>query len=98
MNNITYRLKRSNGDFFASVPSNVILGPNIPSTTPTPLNLVGRNVVSYGDAQNENFLWLTENFSDVEAPAGAIKGQLWYDYTNDDGSGIGGELKVAPID
>ena len=98
MNNITYRLKRNNGDFFASIPSNVILSPNIPSSTPTPLNLVGRNVVSYGDAQNENFLWLTENFANVESPVGAVKGQLWYDYTNDDGSGIGGELKLAPID
>ena len=92
-----YRIKRTNGNFFASVPDNVILGPNIPSAAPSPLNLVGRNKVSYGQAQNENFIWLLENFANNSAPAYPLKGQLWYDYTNDDGSS-GGELKIAPYD
>lgn len=95
---MTDRLKKFNGDFYASIPTNVILAPNIPSTKPTPLNLIGRNKISYGLAQNENFLWLTENFSNITAPPGAIRGQLWYDYSTDDGSGLGGELKIAPID
>lgn len=92
-----YRIQRSNGDFFASIPDNVILGPNIPSASPTPLNLVGRNKVSYGQAQNENFVWLLENFANTSAPAYPLRGQLWYDYTNDDGVS-GGELKIAPYD
>ena len=90
-----FKLKRSNDVFYATVPTNVILGPNIPSATPTPINLIGRNKISYGEAQNENFLWLTENFSNTTAPSYAIRGQLWYDYTNDYN---GGELKIASID
>lgn len=93
-----YRLSRANGEFYASVPSNVILGPNSPSSSPAPINLVGRNKVSYGEAQNENFLWLVENFSSAIAPIAPVKGQLWYDYSNDDGTGSGGELKIAPGD
>ena len=93
-----YKLNRSNGTFFASIPNNVILGPNVPSGTPTPINLIGRDKVSYGGAQNENFLWLTENFCNKNSPTSPIRGQLWYDTTNDLGTGGGGELKIAPGD
>lgn len=93
-----YKLNRSNGAFFASIPNNVILGPNVPSGTPAPINLIGRDKVSYGGAQNENFLWLTENFCNRTAPTSPIRGQLWYDTTNDLGTGGGGELKIAPGD
>lgn len=93
-----YRIKRSNGAFFASIAPNIILGPNNPSSNRTPVNLIGRNKVSYGEAQNENFLWLTENFASTSAPTGAVKGQLWYNYTNDDNTGTGGELMIAPMD
>lgn len=93
-----YRLKRTNGDFYATVPHNVILGPNMPATIPAPINLIGRNKVSYGEAQNENFLWLVENFASNSTPKAPVRGQLWYDYSNDDGTGSGGELKIAPAD
>lgn len=75
---INYTIKRSNGEIFASIPNNVILGPNQPDANPVPINLVGRNKVSYGQATNENFLWLSENFAGEKAPRGAVKGQLWY--------------------
>lgn len=93
-----YRIRRANGEFYAAIAPNIILGPNIPSASPAPINLVGRNKVSYGEAQNENFLWLVENFSSTTAPVASVKGQLWYDYTNDDGTGSGGELKITPVD
>lgn len=93
-----YKINRTNGSFFASVPNNVILGPNVPNGTPTPINLIGRDKVSYGGAQNENFLWLTENFTNKLPPAYPIKGQLWYNTTNDLGTGGGGELMIAPGD
>ena len=91
-----YKIYRTNGDFYASVPDNIAIGPNIPSQTSTPINLIGRNKISYGVGHNENFVWLTENFCNTTAPTSAIKGQFWYDTTND--AGTGGELKIAIID
>jgi hypothetical protein len=48
----------------------------------TSLTLVGKNVVSYGTVQNENFLFLLENFSNTDAPPNPLQGQLWYDKTS----------------
>ena len=47
--------------------------------TSTSINLVGRNYVGYGEAQNENFLWLLENFANNKPPARPLTGQLWFD-------------------
>ena len=35
----------------------------------TDLKLVGKNYAGYGEIQNENFLFLLENFSGASAPA-----------------------------
>lgn len=47
----------------------------------TSLLLPGRNYVGYGEIQNENFIFLLENFSNDTAPGKPISGQLWYDNT-----------------
>jgi hypothetical protein len=39
---------------------------------------VGRNYVGYGESQNENFVWLLENFANDSPPTRPITGQLWY--------------------
>lgn len=80
-----YVLKRSNGKIFTSIGSNTILGINQPSKTATPVNLIGRNKVSWGQAVNENFLWLAENFAGQTAPKGSVTGQLWYNYNTSSG-------------
>lgn len=46
--------------------------------TSTTLGLVGRNYVGYGETQNENFVWLLENFSNANPPARPLQGQTWY--------------------
>lgn len=46
--------------------------------TSTSLGLVGRNYVGYGESQNENFVWLLENFANSNPPTRPITGQLWY--------------------
>jgi hypothetical protein len=46
--------------------------------TTTSLGLVGRNYVGYGETQNENFVFLLENFSNSLPPYGPIEGQTWY--------------------
>jgi hypothetical protein len=48
----------------------------------TDLIFVGRNYAGYGEIQNENFLKLLENFSNVTPPANPIVGQTWYNNTN----------------
>jgi len=48
-------------------------------TTSTSLTLFGRLVQNYGDATNENFVHLLENFALSTSPANPIKGQLWFD-------------------
>lgn len=46
--------------------------------TSTSLGLVGRNYVGYGETQNENFVFLLENFSNAAPPSRPLKGQLWF--------------------
>jgi hypothetical protein len=48
----------------------------------TSLNLVGKNVSNFGALQNENFLYLLENFAGSHTPLNPVPGQLWYDLTN----------------
>lgn len=45
----------------------------------TNLNLVGKNFAGYGETQNENFVWMLENFAGGIAPGKPLSGQLWYD-------------------
>lgn len=45
----------------------------------TDLKLIGKNYSGYGEIQNENFLYLLENFSGTTPPTKALDGQVWYD-------------------
>ena len=45
----------------------------------TDLKLVGKNYAGYGEIQNENFVYLLENFAGNNEPPKAIQGQLWFD-------------------
>ena len=47
--------------------------------TATDLTLIGKNAVNYGEAFNENFVHLLENFANSSSPPNALVGQLWYD-------------------
>lgn len=44
----------------------------------TGLNLVGRNYTGYGELQNENFVYLLENFANNNPPPRPLSGQIWY--------------------
>jgi hypothetical protein len=52
------------------------------NTSATSLTLIGKNYAGYGNFLNENYIKLLENFSNSTAPANAIVGQLWFDYTS----------------
>jgi hypothetical protein len=47
--------------------------------TSTSLGLVGRNYVGYGETQNENFVFLLENFANNDPPQRPLAGQIWFD-------------------
>lgn len=51
--------------------------------TTTSLGLVGRNYVGYGEIQNENFVFLLENFANLSPPARPLTGQIWFNITDD---------------
>jgi hypothetical protein len=65
--------------------------------TTTSVGLVGRNYTGYGEIQNENFLFLLENFANVNPPARPLDGQTWFDtvtktlniYNGDDWNAVG---------
>ena len=48
-------------------------------TNSTNLTLVGRNYSGYGEAFNENFIKLLENFANTAAPSNPLTGQTWWD-------------------
>ena len=48
----------------------------------TDIKLVGKNYAGYGEIQNENFVFLLENFAGANQPPRAIKGQIWFDTAN----------------
>jgi hypothetical protein len=50
--------------------------------TTTSLGLVGRNYVGYGETQNENFVFLLENFANTAPPSRPIVGQIWFNTTD----------------
>ena len=48
----------------------------------TDLKLVGKNYAGYGEIQNENFVFLLENFAGQTEPPRKLQGQLWFDTGN----------------
>ena len=67
-----YAINRYNGSEL------VILQDGTLDTT-TSIGLLGRNYVGYGEIQNENFIYLLENFAGANPPARPLEGQSWYD-------------------
>ena len=65
--------------------------------TSTSIGLLGRNYVGYGEVQNENFLFLMENFANDTPPARPLSGQTWFNtftkslnvYTGDEWGPVG---------
>lgn len=69
---MAYIINKYNGDQAAIVEDGTI-------NTTLDLKLIGKNYAGYGEAQNENYTWLLENFASRTPPPKALIGQLWYD-------------------
>ena len=48
----------------------------------TDITLIGKNYSGFGEAINENFVKMLENFANSSAPAQPLAGQIWWDTTN----------------
>ena len=74
---MAYIINDTRGQVVAIIPDGTI------DTTSTSLQLVGRSVTEYGTAENENYVWLMENFAAPVAPLNPLQGQLWFNTTDD---------------
>jgi len=70
---MSYRLNKTNGELIVELADGQI------DTTSTDVTLVGRNYRGFGEAFNENFIKIIENFANASAPNFPLRGQLWYD-------------------
>lgn len=70
---MSYTVRRTNGTTLVEVADQTI------NSADTPLALVGRGAVNYGQAFAENFVHLLENFANPTAPVRPIVGMQWYD-------------------
>lgn len=73
---MAYTINKFNGEELTQVLDATI-------NTATDLKLVGKNFAGYGEVQNENFVFLLENFSHNSEPSNPIKGQIWHDSNRD---------------
>jgi hypothetical protein len=70
---MSYKINKTNGELLVDLVDGQI------DTNSTDLTLIGRNYKGFGEAVNENFVKLIENFAKTSAPGAPLIGQLWYD-------------------
>ncbi len=74
---MSYRINTTDGRLLVD-----LIDGRVDNTT-MDLYLIGKNVSGFGEFLNENFVRLAENFSSSSAPSNPLKGQLWYDTTEE---------------
>lgn len=67
----SYLIRLTNNSLLTSVPDGQI-------DNSTSLSLIGKNVSGFGQYQNDNFVWLLENFSNNGSPISPLQGQIWF--------------------
>jgi hypothetical protein len=72
---MAYLINKSDGTALVTIEDGVL-------DTSTSIGLLGRNYTGYGEIQNENFVFLLENFSNSNPPSRPLRGQSWYDSSN----------------
>lgn len=72
---MSYRINHYNGSLIA-----VINDGTVDNTLD--ITLVGKNYAGYGTIQNDNFVYLLENFANTTPPNAPISGQIWFDSGN----------------
>ena len=70
---MSYIINKTDGSVLTEVVDGTV------DQTATDITLIGKNASSYGEAFNENFVHVLENFANTSAPNNPIQGQLWFD-------------------
>ncbi len=70
---MSYKLNKTDGTILTDLVDGTV------DSTSSDLTLIGKNYSGFGEFLNENFIKLLENFSSTDEPANPIRGQLWYD-------------------
>lgn len=70
---MSYILNRTDGTILTELVDGVL------DQDTTDIALVGRNYTGYGEFINENFIKMLENFANTTVPVSPLRGQLWYD-------------------
>ena len=74
---MSYKLNKTDGSLLTELVDGQI------DTTSCDLTLIGRNYTGFGEFLNENLIKILENFSGSAAPSNPVRGQLWYDTSED---------------
>lgn len=69
---MAYQINRFDGSILTVVDDGTI-------DQSTDLKIVGKNFAGWGEVQNENFVFLLENFAGLNPPSQPISGQIWFD-------------------
>jgi len=70
---MAYQINKTDGTIISTVADGQI------DTLSTDITLIGKNYSGFGEALNENFVKLLENFSSTQAPEYPLRGQVWFD-------------------
>ena len=70
---MAYIINKTDGSILATVADGQV------DTLSTNITLIGKNYSGFGEALNENFVKILENFSGSAAPAKPVRGQIWFD-------------------
>jgi len=72
---MAYIINKTDGTILTTVPDGQI------DTLSSDLTLIGKNFSGFGESLNENLVKLLENFANSTSPARPIRGQMWFDTT-----------------
>ena len=71
---MSYNITNFDGTPYAIVADGTI-------NTTSSLTFIGKNYAGYGEKQNDNFLWLLQNFASTSQPVKTTTGQTWFNNT-----------------
>jgi hypothetical protein len=70
---MAYQINKTDGTIVSTVPDGQV------DQSSTDLSLIGKNYSGFGEIFNENLIKLLENFASADVPLHPIRGQIWFD-------------------